>query len=94
MGAMENLWLATVELGVGVHCICLHGGPHRWQRIVGHARVPDDLELMAVPANMPSARAAAIDWSSRERDASQYVLVNLRHPQQGGWDQTSGPATA
>ena len=47
--AMENVWLTTVELGMGIQFISFPMEvPGRWDEIVRLLRVPDELELMAV----------------------------------------------
>ena len=47
--AMENLWLTTVELGMGIQFISFPMEvPGRWEEIVELLKVPDELELMAV----------------------------------------------
>jgi nitroreductase len=89
--AMENVWLTTVELGMGIQFISFPMEvPGNWPRIEKLLQVPDDLELMAVyrlgylPADQ---RRPAIDWTSHERKRpSQYVFrENAATPQQG-WD--------
>lgn len=89
--AMENVWLTTVELGMGIQFISFPMEvPGQWDEIVKLLRVPDDLELMAVYRLgylPPEQRRPAIDWSSHQRKlASQYVFrENCDQPQQG-WD--------
>ena len=89
--AMENIWLTTVALGMGIQFVSFPMEvPGNWARIERLLRVPDELELMAVyrlgyvPAE---ARRPAIDWSSRERKlASQYVFRETCETPQEGWD--------
>ncbi|NLB47337.1 MAG: nitroreductase family protein [Microbacteriaceae bacterium] len=90
--AMENVWLTTCELGMGIQFISFPmEAPGRWQKLIELLEVPDDLELMAlyrlgyVPEQ---SDRPAIDWSSRERrPPSQFVFrETCRSPQQG-WDQ-------
>lgn len=89
--AMENVWLTTVELGMGIQFVSFPmETPGRWDEIVRLLHVPDDLELMAVyrlgylPADQ---RRPAIDWSSRQRRlASQYVFRETCDTPQQGWD--------
>lgn len=90
---MENLWLTTVELGMGMQFISFPmEAPGQWQRLIDLLEVPDHLELMAlyrlgyVPHD---AHRPVIDWTSRERRApSQFVFrENCRTPQEG-WDDT------
>jgi len=89
--AMENIWLTTVELGMGIQFISFPmETPGRWEEIVRLLHVPDDLELMAVyrlgylPADQ---RRPAIDWSSRQRRlTSQYVFRETCETPQQGWD--------
>ncbi|MEW6638159.1 MAG: nitroreductase family protein [Actinomycetota bacterium] len=79
--AVENVWLTTVELGMGIQFVSTPMEiPENWERLKRLLRVPDDLELMAVyrlgyvPAEQ---RRPTIDWSSRQRKRlSQYVFRN------------------
>lgn len=89
--AMENLWLTTVELGMGIQFISFPmEAPARWAEIVDLLDVPEDLELMAVYrlGYVPEAHhRPAIDWSSRERRRiSQYVFRESCATPQEGWD--------
>ena len=89
--AMENIWLTTVELGMGIQFISFPMEvPGAWARIERLLQVPADLELMAVyrmgylPAEQ---RRPAIDWSSHERKrVSQYVFREDCATPQTGWD--------
>ena len=79
--AIENIWLTTVELGMGIQFISFPMEvPETWQKIVDHLAVPDDLELMAMYrlGYLPDdEQRPTIDWSSRERRRiSQYVFRN------------------
>ncbi len=79
--AIENVWLATVELGMGIQFISFPMEvPAMWRRIVDLLEVPDDLELMALYrlGYLPEhEKRPTIDWSSRERRRiSQYVFRN------------------
>lgn len=90
--AMENLWLATVELGMGIQFVSFPMEvPERWAEIVRLLRVPDDLELMAVYRLgylPPEQRRPAIDWSSHQRKLpSQYVFRETCQTPQVGWDE-------
>ncbi|MBT1001881.1 nitroreductase family protein [Paenarthrobacter sp. DKR-5] len=95
--AMENLWLTTVELGMGIQFVSFPMEvPGNWRRIEELLKVPDDLQLMAVyrlgyvPAKQ---RRPAIDWSSRERKKpSQYVFRGACDTPQSGWDEADGTA--
>lgn len=88
---MENVWLTTVELGMGMQFISFPMEvPDQWARLVELLAVPDDLELMAlfrlgyVPAN---AQRPVIDWSSRERrPPSKFVFRESCGTPQSGWD--------
>ncbi|MDF2561430.1 MAG: nitroreductase [Microbacterium sp.] len=98
--AMENIWLTTVELGMGIQFISFPMEvPGRWDEIVELLRVPDDLELMAVYRLgylPPEQRRPAIDWSSSQRKlVSQYVFRENGDTPQEGWDDgpTTGPVT-
>ena len=89
--AMENLWLTTVELGMGIQFISFPmEAPARWAEIVELLQVPEELELMAVYrlGYVPEEhRRPAIDWSSRERRRiSQYVFRESCATPQQGWD--------
>jgi nitroreductase len=79
--AIENVWLATTELGMGIQFISFPMEvPERWQEIERLLAVPDDLQLMAMYrlgyVDDDAARPP-IDWSSRQRRRiSQYVFRN------------------
>ena len=79
--AIENVWLTTVELGMGIQFISFPMEvPEMWERIVDYLDVPEDLELMAMYrlGYLPDEeRRPTIDWSSRERRrVSQFVFRN------------------
>jgi nitroreductase len=89
--AMENVWLTTVELGMGIQFVSFPMEVEgQWERLAQLFAVPDDLELMAVYrlGYLPeSARRPAIDWSSHERKLpSQYVFRDSCRTPQEGWD--------
>lgn len=89
--AMENVWLATVELGMGIQFVSFPMEvPGNWAKIESLLQVPDDLELMAVYRLgylPPEQRRPAIDWSSHERKLpSQYVFRGTCATPQTGWD--------
>ena len=89
--AMENLWLTTVELGMGIQFVSFPMEvPANWKRVESILRVPEELELMAVYrlGYLPEKqRRPAIDWSSRQRKrSSQYVFRNTCATPQEGWD--------
>ena len=93
MGAsMENVWLTTVELGMGIQFISFPMEvPEQWERITGMLEIPEDLELMAlyrlgyVPEQ---AGRPVIDWSSRERrPPSRFVFRETCRTPQEGWDE-------
>jgi nitroreductase len=93
--AMENVWLATVELGMGIQFISFPMEvPGQWERLLELFAVPDDLELMAVYrlGYVPeSARRPAIDWTSSQRKLpSQYVFRGTCATPQTGWDAPPG----
>ena len=77
--AIENIWLTTVELGMGIQFVSTPMEiPEAWQEIKRILEVPDELELMAVyrlgyvPLEKPRPR---IDWKSDHRKRiSQYVF--------------------
>lgn len=89
--SIENVWLTTVDLGMGMQFISFPmEAPGQWQRVVDLLEVPNDLELMAlfrlgyVPAQ---ASRPAIDWSSRERKPpSAFVFRETCRRPQEGWD--------
>jgi nitroreductase len=89
--AMENVWLTTVELGMGIQFVSFPMEvPGQWARIENLLRVPGDLELMAVYRLgylPPERRRPAIDWTSRQRKRpSQYVFRETCEQPQEGWD--------
>jgi nitroreductase len=89
--AMENVWLATVPLGLGIQFISFPMElPERWAEIGRLLAVPDDLELMAVYriGHVPAEQVRpAIDWVSNERKIiSQYVFREDCTRVQEGWD--------
>jgi nitroreductase len=89
--AMENVWLTTVELGMGIQFVSFPMEvPGKWQLIVDLLGVPDDLELMAVYrlGYLPAEQVRpAIDWSSHERKKpSQYVFRNSCATPETEWD--------
>ena len=88
---MENVWLTTVELGMGIQFISFPMEvPENWHRIERLLEVPDELELMAVYRLgylPPEQRRPAIDWSSHQRRLpSQYVFRGTCATPQQGWD--------
>ncbi|WP_420452993.1 nitroreductase family protein [Ilumatobacter sp.] len=91
--AVENIWLATVELGMGIQFISFPMEvPERWAAIVDLLEVPDGLELMAMYrlGYLPDdERRPSIDWSSRERlRIGDYVFRNTcRTPESGAPDE-------
>jgi nitroreductase len=96
--AMENLWLTTTELGMGIQFISFPMEvPHQWDRLVEFLEVPDDLELMAlyrVGYVDEDAARPPIDWSSRHRKRrSDFVFRNTcATPEPDG--PTADPADA
>jgi nitroreductase len=90
--AMENVWLTTVELGMGIQFVSFPMEvPGQWARIERLLAVPEELELMAVYrlGYLPQAsRRPAIDWTSSERKLpSQYVFRETCDTPQAGWDE-------
>jgi len=89
--AMENVWLTTVELGMGMQFISFPMEiPEQWERLIALLEVPDELELMAlyrlgyVPEQ---AVRPVIDWSSTERrPPSRFVFRESCRTPQAGWD--------
>jgi nitroreductase len=94
--AVENIWLTTVELGMGIQFISFPMEvPGQWTRVETLFGVPEELELMAVyrlgylPAEQ---RRPAIDWSSHQRKlVSQYVSRDRFDRPQTGWDDLTAP---
>lgn len=79
--AVENVWLTTAELGMGIQFVSTPMEiPENWRRIQDLLEVPENLELMAVYrlGYLPQdRRRPSIDWSSRQRKRlSQYVFRN------------------
>jgi nitroreductase len=77
--AMENIWLSTHALGMGIQFISTPMEiPENWQQMIKLLGVPDNLELMAVYRLgyvKDAQRRPSIDWSSRHRKRlSQYVF--------------------
>lgn len=77
--AMENIWLTTHALGMGIQFISTPMEiPENWQQMIRLLGVPDNLELMAVYRLgyvKEGQRRPSIDWSSRHRKRlSQYVF--------------------
>lgn len=77
--AIENIWLTTVELGMGIQFVSTPMEiPEAWAEIKRLLEVPETLELMAVyrlgylPPEKPRPR---IDWkSSHRKRIGQYVF--------------------
>ena len=79
--AIENMWLATTELGMGIQFVSTPMElPEKWKEIKDLLTVPDDLELMAMYrlGYLPEERRRpTIDWTSAQRKRlSQYVFRN------------------
>jgi nitroreductase len=77
--AMENIWLTTHALGMGIQFISTPMEvPEHWEQMKQILRVPEHLELMAVYRLgyiKEGQRRPSIDWSSRHRKRlSQYVF--------------------
>lgn len=90
--AMENVWLTTVELGMGIQFISFPMEvPEQWERLSGMLGVPENLELMALYRlgyTSDHADRPAIDWTSRERKLpSQFVFREHCGTPQEGWDE-------
>lgn len=79
--AIENIWLTTVDLGMGIQFISTPMEfPDAWAQIKALLKVPEELELIAlyrlgyVPQE---AKRPSIDWrSSHRKRLSQYVFRN------------------
>jgi nitroreductase len=79
--AVENVWLATTELGMGIQFVSTPMEiPENWEKIQRLLKVPSDLELMAVYrlGYVPQEKKRpTIDWQSTQRKRlSQYVFRN------------------
>jgi nitroreductase len=79
--AIENIWLITTELGMGIQFVSFPMEvPESWRRIQTLLDVPEDLELMAVYrlGYLPEEkRRPSIDWTSTQRKRiDQYVFRN------------------
>jgi nitroreductase len=77
--AIENVWLTTVELGMGMQFVSTPMEyPERWRQLEALIAVPEDLALMAIfrLGYLPTeAVRPRIDWTSRERKRfSQFVF--------------------
>jgi len=77
--AIENIWLTTVELGMGIQFVSTPMEfPAAWREISDVLEVPSDLELLAVYrlGYLPSStERPSIDWTSRHRKRfEQYVF--------------------
>ncbi|HEX2863727.1 MAG TPA: nitroreductase family protein [Deinococcales bacterium] len=77
--AMENIWLMTRELGMGIQFISTPMElPDMWAQVKDLLKVPDHLELMALYRLgyvKGTERRPSIDWSSRHRKRlSQFVF--------------------
>lgn len=97
--AMENVWLATTMLGMGIQFVSFPMEvPGQWERIVELLEVPDELELMAVYrlGYLPeSQKRPAIDWTSHERRLpSQYVFRGTCRTPETRWDEPPAEASA
>ena len=95
--AMENVWLATTELGLGIQFVSFPMEiEEAWAEVEQLLAVPPELELMAVYRIgylPPERRRPAIDWVSNERKRpSQYVFRGTCATPQTGWDDV--PAAA
>jgi hypothetical protein len=94
--AMENVWLTTTELGMGIQFVSFPMEvPGQWARIERLLHVPPGLELMAVYrlGYLPEQeRRPAIDWTSAERRLpSQFVFRETCETPQQGWDDVAAP---
>lgn len=79
--AVENIWLATTELGMGIQFVSTPMEiPENWRRIEEIIAMPDSLALMAVYrlGYVPEGnKRPTIDWQSRQRKRlSQFVFRN------------------
>jgi nitroreductase len=77
--AVENIWLTTSELGMGIQFVSTPMEfPEQWAEVARLLAVPDGLALVAVfrLGYLPDdAKRPTIDWSSRHRKRfSQFVF--------------------
>jgi nitroreductase len=77
--AIENIWLTTVELGMGIQFISTPMEfPDAWAELEGLLRVPPELRLVAMYRLgylPPQKERPRIDWTSSHRKRlSQYVF--------------------
>jgi hypothetical protein len=77
--AIENIWLTTVDLGMGIQFISTPMEfPDAWQQLSELLAVPDDLELIALYRLgyvTDDGKRPNIDWTSDHRKRlSQYVF--------------------
>ncbi len=77
--AIENIWLTTVDLGMGIQFISTPMEiPGAWDELKTLLKVPDELELMAMYrlGYLPDDKdRPSIDWTSRHRKRiSQFVF--------------------
>jgi nitroreductase len=77
--AIENIWLTTVDLGMGIQFISTPMEfPEAWTELTALLRVPSDLRLVAMYrlGYLPAEKQRpSIDWSSAHRKRlSQYVF--------------------
>jgi nitroreductase len=76
--AIENIWLTTVELGMGIQFVSTPMEiPESWAALKELLAVPEDLELMAVYrlGYVGEKNRPRIDWKSDHRKRiSQYVF--------------------
>ena len=100
--AIENIWLTTVDLGMGIQFISTPMEfPEAWDEIKALLKVPDDLELIAMYrlGYVPKDKIRpTIDWTSSHRKRlSQYVFRDTcatpepdSEPAPGGSDEPEG----
>lgn len=79
--AIENIWLTTLDLGMGIQFISTPMEfPDAWTELGGLLKVPKELELVAMYRLgylPPEKLRPSIDWSSSHRKRlSQYVFRN------------------
>lgn len=79
--AIENIWLTTVDLGMGIQFISTPMEfPDAWKELSSMLEVPDELELIALYrlGYLPrDKKRPSIDWkSSHRKRLEQYVFRN------------------
>jgi nitroreductase len=74
---IQNLWLATTGLGMGMQFISTPGEvPENWEKISKMLNVPEDYEMLAIFRMGyvdPNIKRPTIDWQSSERQPPEKI---------------------